>query len=48
MNEAILAIVLKLTLALTADAEATLIFAGDAMMHQAQIDAARTSTGGYD
>ena len=28
MNEAILAIVLKLTLALTADAEATLIFAG--------------------
>lgn len=48
MNEAILAIVLKLTLALTADAEATLLFAGDAMMHQAQIDAARTSTGGYD
>ena len=48
MNEAVLAIVLKLTLALTADAEATLLFAGDAMMHQAQIDAARTPTGGYD
>lgn len=48
MQEAILAIVMKLTLAMAADAEATLLFAGDAMMHQAQIEAARTSGGGYD
>lgn len=48
MTDAILAIVMKLTLAMVADAEATLVFAGDAMMHQAQIDAARQSDGTYD
>lgn len=48
MSEAILAIVMKLTLAMVADAEATLVFAGDAMMHQAQIDAAREPDGSYD
>lgn len=48
MADAILAIVMKLTLAMMADGEATLVFAGDAMMHQAQIDAARRSDGSYD
>ena len=48
MSEAILAIVMKLTLAMAADSEATLLFAGDAMMHQAQIDAAYRSPGTYD
>ena len=48
MSETILAIVLKLTLAMAGDAEATLLFAGDAMMHQAQIDAARVGKGEYD
>ena len=48
MSEAILAIVMKLTLAMVADSEATLVFAGDAMMHQAQIDAAREPDGSYD
>jgi len=48
MAEAILAIMLQLTLGMSADAQATLLFAGDAMMHQAQIDAARNGKGGYD
>lgn len=48
MSDAILAIVMKLTLAMMADQEATLLFAGDAMMHQAQIDAARVAPGQYD
>lgn len=48
MTDAIWAIVLKLTLAMSADAEATLLFAGDAMMHQAQIDAAKVERGVYD
>lgn len=48
MNEAILAIAMNLVRALTAPAEATLLFAGDAMMHQAQIDAARVADGAYD
>ena len=48
MADAILAIVMKLTLAMMADGEATLVFAGDAMMHQAQIDAARRDDGSYD
>lgn len=48
MSEAILAIVMKLTLAMAADSEATLLFAGDAMMHQAQIDAAYRAKGVYD
>lgn len=48
MNEAILAIAMNLVGALTAPAEATLLFAGDAMMHQAQIDAARMADGAYD
>ncbi len=38
----------RLTLLLASGQEATLLFAGDAMMHQAQIDAARTAAGGYD
>ena len=48
MQEAILAIVMKLTLAIAADADATILFAGDAMMHQAQIEAARVAPGDYD
>ena len=50
MPEAILAIVMKLTLAMAGAQEATLIFAGDAMMHQAQIDAAHALAegNGYD
>ena len=48
MTDAILAIVMKLTLAMVADSEATIVFAGDAMMHQAQIDAARQPDGSYD
>ncbi len=48
MSEAILAIMMKLTSAMMADTDATLLFAGDAMMHQAQIDAARTAGGNYD
>ena len=39
---------MKLTSAMMADTDATLLFAGDAMMHQAQIDAARTAGGNYD
>lgn len=50
MSEAILAIVMNLTLAMAGAQEATLLFAGDAMMHQAQIDAAHALAGGkgYD
>lgn len=48
MNEAILAIVMNLTGAVLAPAEATLVFAGDAMMHQAQLDAAYRGAGVYD
>lgn len=48
MADAILAIMMKLTLAIMADGEATLLFAGDAMMHQAQIDAAKQPDGSYD
>lgn len=40
MAETLLAIVMNLTLAMTGAGEATLLFAGDAMMHQAQLDAA--------
>ena len=40
MSETILAIIMKLTLSIVGSGEATLLFAGDAMMHQAQIDAA--------
>lgn len=47
MPEILLAIVADLTLALTGGQEATLVFAGDAMMHQAQIDAARSLSGGH-
>lgn len=39
---------IEMTLSLCAPQEATLLFAGDAMMHQAQIDAARTADGKYD
>ena len=50
MSETILAIIMKLTLSIVGSGEATLLFAGDAMMHQAQIDAAaRMAQGrGYD
>ncbi|MDE5940749.1 MAG: CapA family protein, partial [Muribaculaceae bacterium] len=50
MSETILAIVMKLTLSMMESSEATLLFAGDAMMHQAQIEAARRCGGGsgYD
>ncbi len=50
MSEAILAIVMKLTLVMAGEQEATLLFAGDAMMHQAQIDAAHSLAEGkgYD
>lgn len=41
MTDAILSIILNLTMAVANNAEATLVFAGDAMMHQAQIEAAR-------
>lgn len=41
MAEVIMAIVMNLTLAMTGANEATLLFAGDAMMHQAQLDAAK-------
>lgn len=50
MSEALLAIITKLTLSIMGSGEATLLFAGDAMMHQAQIDAAYNMAGGrgYD
>lgn len=50
MGDAILQIMMHLTLALAGGQEATLLFAGDAMMHQAQIDAAyKAGNGkGYD
>lgn len=48
MADIILAILTTLTLSLPHSGEATLLFAGDAMMHQAQIDAARRSGGEYD
>ncbi len=50
MSEALLAIMMKLTLSIMGHAEATLLFAGDAMMHQGQIDAAYSIAGGrgYD
>lgn len=50
MSETILAIIMKLTLSIIGSGEATLLFAGDAMMHQAQIDAARSvgKSGHYD
>lgn len=41
MPDALLSVVMQLTLAMTGANEATLLFAGDAMMHQAQIDAAK-------
>lgn len=43
-----LSILIDMTLAICAPQEATLLFAGDAMMHQAQIDAARNSDGTFD
>lgn len=46
MGEAILQIMMHLTAALVGGQEATLLFAGDAMMHQAQIDAARNAGNG--
>lgn len=48
MSDAILAIVMKISLAMLAQGEITLLFAGDAMMHQAQIEAARCENGAYD
>lgn len=47
MSEALLAIIVKLTMALSVGQEATLLFAGDAMMHQAQLDAAHSLAGGH-
>lgn len=41
-------LILALCSAMTRGQEATLLFAGDAMMHQAQIDAARRQDGTYD
>lgn len=41
MPDALLSVVMQLTLAMAGANEATLLFAGDAMMHQAQIDAAK-------
>lgn len=46
--ESLVAALVKLTLLLASGQEATLLFAGDAMMHQAQIDAAKTVSGAYD
>ena len=50
MLEALLAIAANLTIAIAGNSEATLLFAGDAMMHQAQIEAAHSLAGGngYD
>lgn len=48
MNEAILAIAIHLASAILVPQEATLLFAGDAMMHQTQIDAARRDGVCYD
>jgi poly-gamma-glutamate synthesis protein (capsule biosynthesis protein) len=48
MTEALLAIVVKLTMAMMAQQNATMLFVGDAMMHQAQIDAARQANGTYN
>ncbi len=50
MGDAILQIMMHLTLALAGGEEATLLFAGDAMMHQAQIDAAHklSDSGAYN
>ncbi len=46
--EGLLSALVKLTLLIASGQEATLLFAGDAMMHQAQIDAAKTADGQYD
>lgn len=46
--ESLIGALVKLTLLLASGQEATLLFAGDAMMHQAQIDAAKTAAGTYD
>lgn len=48
MNELILAVAVQMATALTASPEATLLFAGDAMMHRAQLEAAVTADGKYD
>ncbi len=41
-------LILAICSAMTRGQEATLLFAGDAMMHQAQLDAARQRDGSYD
>ncbi len=46
--ESLIGALVKLTLLIASGQEATLLFAGDAMMHQAQIDAARVSGSVYD
>lgn len=46
--ESLIGALVRLTLLLASGQEATLLFAGDAMMHQAQIEAAKTGDGGYD
>ncbi len=48
MSPLILALLMQISTAYLTPAETTLVFAGDAMMHQAQIDAARRSDGTYD
>lgn len=48
MSELLLAFLIQISAAAMQPAEATLLFAGDAMMHSAQIDAARRSDGSYD
>ncbi len=47
MEELGIALITALNSVLFTPAEATLLFAGDAMMHQAQIDVARQSDGSY-
>lgn len=46
--ESLIGALVKLTLLIASGQEATLLFAGDAMMHQAQIDAAKVQGSVYD
>lgn len=49
MNPELMALVMNLALPWTyTPAEATIVFAGDAMQHEAQLQAARTGSGSYD